>query len=77
MEHGATSWLTFCANVTSHQFHQLFANGESQARPSIFSSRRPIRLHKWLEQLGEGAGGNPNSIVRDRKPDVYDPVVVA
>ena len=63
--------LTFCANATSPQFHQLFAMASPKPVPPYFLVVDTIPC-TWLEQLGEGTGATPIPL-SERKPDVYDP----
>ncbi len=48
-KHGSRPWLAFRTDVPSHQFHQLFADGKSQSRSTIFSGGGSVSLYERLE----------------------------
>lgn len=71
-KHRADARLALCSDVSSHQFNELFANRQSQARASVLSGGRAVGLHKRLKQFAECAGSNADPIVDDGKPDMGD-----
>lgn len=66
----ADTGFAFCSDVSPHQFHELFADRQSQASPSIFSGRGTVGLDERLKQFAEGAGSNAYPIIDDGKPDM-------
>ena len=48
-KNGARTRLTLRSDVSTHQIHQLFTNGEPQTRPSIFPGGGTVGLDEWLE----------------------------
>src|SRR6266576_3749440 len=58
---------TFDADLPSHQFHQLFGDGQSQARASILACGRTVGLGESLEESLPRDLVNPYSRVRYRE----------
>lgn len=71
-KHRADARLALCANVSSHQFNELLANGQSQACASVLSGGRAVGLHKRLKQFTERAGLNADPVIDDGKPEMGD-----
>ena len=69
-ERGTASRFAFHSDMSTHQFDQLFADGQTKSGPAIFACRGAIRLNERLKQPGEGAGRDPDSRIAYGKTNV-------
>ena len=54
---------------SSHHLDKTFANGKTEARPTVFPGRGPIGLAERLKQPFTGLLGDPDTGVRHRNPN--------
>ena len=68
-EGGARSWRAFHADLAAHQFDQVFANHQTEARSAIDAGRCRVALRKGLEQIGQFLLRDADAAVGHAEPE--------